>query len=76
MALLAEGVSRGEFRAVDADRFATRLRALLDGFSVHVTVGIPGTGREQVLTQAAEFLDETLTPGPRPGDATGVTTAS
>lgn len=50
----------GEFRAVDADRFATRLRALLDGFSVHVTVGIPGTGREQVLVQAAEFLDEAL----------------
>ncbi|MYT35444.1 TetR family transcriptional regulator [Streptomyces sp. SID8356] len=76
VALLAEGVSRGEFRPVDADRFATRLRALLDGFSVHVTVGIPGTGREQVLAQAGEFLDETLSPGPRPGDATSVTTAS
>ncbi|MFL3870697.1 TetR family transcriptional regulator C-terminal domain-containing protein [Streptomyces griseobrunneus] len=76
VALLAEGVSRGEFRPVDADRFATRLRALLDGFSVHVTVGIPGTGREQVLVQAGEFLDETLSPGPRPGDATSVTTAS
>ncbi|CAM5576957.1 HTH-type transcriptional regulator BetI [Streptomyces badius] len=63
VALLAEGVSRGEFRPVDADRFAARLRALLDGFSVHVTVGIPGTGREQVLVQAAEFLDETLSPG-------------
>ncbi|MYT97382.1 MULTISPECIES: TetR family transcriptional regulator C-terminal domain-containing protein [unclassified Streptomyces] len=76
VALLAEGVSRGEFRPVDADRFATRLRALLDGFSVHVTVGIPGTGREQVLVQAGDFLDETLSPGPRPGDATSVTTAS
>ncbi|MER7855513.1 TetR family transcriptional regulator C-terminal domain-containing protein [Streptomyces bacillaris] len=76
VALLAEGVSRGEFRPVDADRFATRLRALLDGFSVHVTVGIPGTGREQVLVQAGEFLDDTLSPGPRPGDATSVTTAS
>lgn len=29
-ALLAEGISRGEFRAVDPDRFASRLRALLD----------------------------------------------
>ncbi|MGY5073741.1 TetR/AcrR family transcriptional regulator [Streptomyces baarnensis] len=64
VALLAEGMSRGEFRPVDADRFAARLRALLDGFSIHVTVGIPGTGREQVLAQVAEFLDETLTPGP------------
>ncbi|MFF9251474.1 TetR/AcrR family transcriptional regulator [Streptomyces globisporus] len=63
VALLAEGISRGEFRPVDADRSAARLRALLDGFSIHVTVGIPGTGREQVLAQAAEFLDETLSPG-------------
>ncbi|MEU6617455.1 MULTISPECIES: TetR/AcrR family transcriptional regulator [unclassified Streptomyces] len=63
VALLAEGISRGEFRPVDADRSAARLRALLDGFSIHVTVGIPGAGREQVLAQAAEFLDETLTPG-------------
>ncbi|WP_098008009.1 TetR/AcrR family transcriptional regulator [Streptomyces sp. sk226] len=76
VALLAEGASRGAFRPVDADRFATRLRALLDGLSVHVTVGIPGTGRERALAQAAEFLDETLEPGPRPGDATSVTTAS
>ncbi|MFD5203174.1 TetR/AcrR family transcriptional regulator [Streptomyces sp. NPDC058375] len=63
VALLAEGISRGAFRPVDADRYAARLRALLDGFSIHVTVGIPGTGREQVVAQAAEFLDETLTPG-------------
>ncbi|MGW6581080.1 TetR/AcrR family transcriptional regulator [Streptomyces globisporus] len=68
VALLAEGMSRGEFRPVDADRFAARLRALLDGFSIHVTVGIPGTGREQVLAQAAEFLDETLSPEERGGE--------
>ncbi|MET7643366.1 TetR/AcrR family transcriptional regulator [Streptomyces sp. NPDC005426] len=60
VALLAEGVSRGELRRVDADRFATRLRALLDGFSVHVAVGLPGTGREHVLDQVREFLDESL----------------
>ncbi|NEB35394.1 TetR/AcrR family transcriptional regulator [Streptomyces sp. SID14515] len=76
VALLAEGMSRGEFRPVDAERYAARLRALLDGFSIHVTVGIPGTGREQVLAQTAEFLDETLTPEGRKGDATSVTTAS
>ncbi|MEE1789932.1 TetR/AcrR family transcriptional regulator [Streptomyces sp. BE308] len=62
VALVAEGVSRGEFRAVDPERFATRLRALLDGFSVHVTVGIPGTGRDRVLDRVAEFTDEALTP--------------
>ncbi|MDQ0793826.1 TetR/AcrR family transcriptional regulator [Streptomyces sp. B1I3] len=58
--LLAEGVTRGEFRAVDTGRAATRLRALLDGFSVHVTVGIPGTGRAQVLDQMRAYVDETL----------------
>jgi AcrR family transcriptional regulator len=62
VALLAEGISRGEFRSVDPDRFAARLRALLDGFSVHVAVGIPGTGRPQFLAHVREFLDDTLLP--------------
>ncbi|WP_433572494.1 TetR/AcrR family transcriptional regulator [Streptomyces sp. CA-251247] len=60
VALLAEGISRGEFLPVDPDRFAARLRALLDGFSVHVAVGIPGTGREHVLTHVREFLRDAL----------------
>ncbi|WP_406422192.1 TetR family transcriptional regulator [Streptomyces sp. NBC_00873] len=60
VALLAEGGSRGEFRAVDADRFATRLRALLDGFSIHVAIGLPGTDRGGILTHVREFLDEAL----------------
>lgn len=60
VALIAEGVSRGEFRSVDPDRYAARMRALLDGFSVHVAVGIPGTGRDQVLAHVREFVAETL----------------
>ncbi|WP_327185240.1 TetR/AcrR family transcriptional regulator [Streptomyces sp. NBC_01334] len=60
VALLAEGVSRGEFRRVDPDRFAARLRALLDGFSIHVAIGLRGTGREQVLGHVHEFLAESL----------------
>ncbi|MBC7269129.1 MAG: TetR family transcriptional regulator [Streptomyces sp.] len=60
VALLGEGVSRGEFRAVDPDRFAARLRALLDGFSIHVAIGLRGTDRERVLAHVHEFLDETL----------------
>lgn len=36
VALFVEGAARGEFRAVDADRFATRTRALLDGFGTHL----------------------------------------
>ncbi|MGH4034423.1 TetR/AcrR family transcriptional regulator [Actinomycetota bacterium Odt1-20B] len=61
VALLAEGISRGEFRAVDPDRFATRLRALLDGFSIHVAIGVRGTDRDQILAHVTEFLDEGLT---------------
>ncbi|MEU9557881.1 TetR/AcrR family transcriptional regulator [Streptomyces fumanus] len=63
-ALLAEGVSRGEFRAVDPDRFATRLRALLDGFAIHVAIGLRGTDRRRVLTHVREFLDEHLNQRP------------
>ncbi|MFC7258052.1 TetR/AcrR family transcriptional regulator [Streptomyces lutosisoli] len=60
VALIAEGVSRGEFRAVDPDRFAARLRALLDGFSIHVAIGLRGTDRAQILSHVREFLDESL----------------
>ena len=57
VALLAEGTSRGEFPALDAERFATRLRALLDGFSLQVAIGLRGTGREHVLDHVRQFLD-------------------
>ncbi|MFG2576008.1 TetR/AcrR family transcriptional regulator [Streptomyces sp. NPDC048481] len=60
VALLAEGTSRGEFRRVDPDRFAARLRALLDGFSIHVAVGLRGTDRAQVLAHVGEFLAGSL----------------
>ncbi|MEU9210340.1 TetR/AcrR family transcriptional regulator [Streptomyces sp. NPDC048415] len=60
VALLAEGVSRGEFRTVDPDRFAARLRALLDGFSIHVAIGLRGTDRGQTLSHVREFLDDSL----------------
>ncbi|MCG7204891.1 MULTISPECIES: TetR/AcrR family transcriptional regulator [Streptomyces] len=60
VALLAEGVSRGEFRPVDPDRCAARLRALLDGFSIHVAIGLRGTDRAQVLGHVREFLEADL----------------
>ncbi|MFI1710780.1 TetR/AcrR family transcriptional regulator [Streptomyces griseoruber] len=60
VAVLAEGVSRGEFRPVDPDRYAARLRALLDGFSIHVAIGLRGTDRQQVLAHVREFLDASL----------------
>ncbi|MFH9009910.1 TetR/AcrR family transcriptional regulator [Streptomyces sp. NPDC017943] len=60
VALLAEGISRGEFRRVDPDRFAARLRALLDGLSIHVAIGLRGTDRAGVLQHVAEFLADGL----------------
>ncbi|MBT2403071.1 MULTISPECIES: TetR/AcrR family transcriptional regulator [unclassified Streptomyces] len=60
VALLAAGISRGEFRAVDPDRFGARLRALLDGFSIQVAVGLPGIGRDDILAHVSEFFDEAL----------------
>ncbi|MHC0434268.1 TetR/AcrR family transcriptional regulator [Streptomyces sp. O3] len=60
VALLAEGISQGALRPVDPERYAARLRALLDGFAVHVAVGLPGNDRAHILTHVHEFLDETL----------------
>ncbi|MGW0993064.1 TetR/AcrR family transcriptional regulator [Streptomyces sp. NPDC002523] len=60
VALLAEGISRGEFRRVDPDRFGSRLRALLDGFSIHVAVGLRGTDREQIMSHVREFIADAL----------------
>ncbi|MHB9758640.1 TetR/AcrR family transcriptional regulator [Streptomyces sp. BYX5S] len=59
VALLAEGISRGEFRTLDPDRFATRLRALLDGFAIAVAIGLR-TDRAEVMAHVREFLDEGL----------------
>lgn len=60
VALVAEGISRGEFRATDPERFSVRLRALLDGFGTHLVVGLPGTDREAVLGHVREFLQDGL----------------
>lgn len=62
VALLVEGASKGELRPVDAERFATRTRALLDGFGTHLVVGLPGLSRDDVLAHVRDFLDEALTP--------------
>ncbi|MGW3245929.1 TetR/AcrR family transcriptional regulator [Streptomyces sp. NPDC001070] len=64
VALLAEGISRGDFRPLDPERFTVRLRALLDGFGVPLVIGLPGMDREQALGHVKEFLDEALAPAP------------
>ncbi|MCB5166662.1 TetR family transcriptional regulator [Streptomyces bambusae] len=66
VALLAEGISQGELRPVDADRCATRIRALLDGFSIQLAVGLPGLRRDQILGHVREFLAEALGPDTAP----------
>ncbi|WP_423833967.1 TetR/AcrR family transcriptional regulator [Streptomyces manipurensis] len=67
VALLAEGISRGELRPVDAERVATRIRALLDGFSIQLAVGLPTLDRTAILVHVHEFLADALTPAaPRP----------
>ncbi|WP_424211612.1 TetR/AcrR family transcriptional regulator [Streptomyces sp. BI20] len=62
VALLAEGASRGELRAGDSDRIAARLRALLDGFSIQLAVGLPGVDRADILAHANEYLTEAIGP--------------
>lgn len=66
VALLAEGISHGEFRPVDPDRVAARIRALLDGFSIQLAVGLPVLDREAILDHVREFLTETLSPPQAP----------
>ncbi|MBO8192536.1 TetR family transcriptional regulator [Streptomyces oryzae] len=63
VALLVEGMAKGEFATVDADRFATRTRALLDGFGTHLVVGLPGVDRPLALSHVRDHFDESLTPG-------------
>uniref|UniRef100_A0AAU2JWH5 TetR family transcriptional regulator n=1 Tax=Streptomyces sp. NBC_00049 TaxID=2903617 RepID=A0AAU2JWH5_9ACTN len=69
VALLAEGISRGEFRPMDPDRLAARTRALLDGFSIQLAVGLPTLDRADILDHVREFLTEALTPLPRAAEA-------
>lgn len=60
VALLRQGIAAGEFRAVDPERFAVRLGALLDGFGTPVVTGVPGTSRETALAHIGEYLDDSL----------------
>jgi len=62
VALLVEGMAKGEFATVDADRFATRTRALLDGFGTHLVVGLPGVDRTLALSHVRDHFDESLGP--------------
>ncbi|MCZ7416338.1 MULTISPECIES: TetR/AcrR family transcriptional regulator [unclassified Streptomyces] len=71
VALLVEGMARGEFRTVDADRFATRSRALFDGLAVHLVVGLPGMDRRTVLGHIRDYFDDSLMAEPASGPPSG-----
>ncbi len=58
--LLREGIAAGEFRAVEPERFAVLLGALLDGFGTPVVVGLPGADRDTALGHVEGFLRESL----------------
>ncbi|WP_035850476.1 TetR/AcrR family transcriptional regulator [Kitasatospora azatica] len=46
-ALIEDGVAAGEFRPGSAEERAVQLRAVLDGFSVPLAIGLPGADRER-----------------------------
>ena len=58
--LLRAGIAADEFRAVDAERFALRLGAMLDGFGTPLVIGLPGVTRELALEHIGDYLDEVL----------------
>jgi hypothetical protein len=50
-ALIEQGVAAGEFRAGPAAERAEQLRAVLDGYSVPLAIGLPGVDRERSLAR-------------------------
>lgn len=60
ISLLDSGISGGEFRAVHAEGYATRLLAMLDGFSTQLVIGAPRITSTAVQTLLPEHLQATL----------------
>uniref|UniRef100_UPI000ABA5515 TetR family transcriptional regulator C-terminal domain-containing protein n=1 Tax=Peterkaempfera griseoplana TaxID=66896 RepID=UPI000ABA5515 len=58
--LLAEGAAAGEFAPGDPEATAVRIRALLDGFSTPIAIGLPGVRRSESLAHVAAVLDALL----------------
>jgi len=47
--IVRQGQASGEFAAVDADEFALRLAALLDGLAIQVVLGDPEVPAERMF---------------------------
>jgi AcrR family transcriptional regulator len=52
--LIEEGRARGEFAVDDAERFAVRFSALMDGLTLQVVAGSPSVDRARMLEICAE----------------------
>lgn len=48
--------------AGEAETFSVRLRAMLDGFSTQLVVGVPGVERDAVIAHAVDYGREALSP--------------
>ncbi|WP_433253958.1 TetR/AcrR family transcriptional regulator [Streptosporangium sp. CA-135522] len=64
--LLERGVREGEFAAADLESFSVRLRAMLDGFSTQIVIGVPGASREESMAHALAYARQTLGGPPEP----------
>lgn len=58
--IVALGVRQGHFRPVDADDFAERFKAMLDGYAVRLAAGHPNCHREDVIRQATSVAASEL----------------
>ncbi|GGS46462.1 transcriptional regulator [Planobispora rosea] len=64
VALLEQGMRAGEFAPVDPEDFSVRLRAMLDGFSTQIVIGVPGVTREGSIAHATAYARQALLPPP------------
>ncbi|MEU4721241.1 TetR/AcrR family transcriptional regulator [Nonomuraea dietziae] len=58
--LVESGVAAGEFAPLDAGVFSVRLRAMLDGFSTQIVIGVPGVDRRGLAAHAMGYSREAL----------------
>ncbi|MDP9861207.1 MULTISPECIES: TetR/AcrR family transcriptional regulator [Streptosporangium] len=66
VALLEQGAHGGEFAGVDLESFSVRFRAMLDGFSTQIVIGVPGVSREGAAAHALAYARQVLGAAPAP----------
>jgi AcrR family transcriptional regulator len=63
VAIVEEGISTGEFNAVDAKDFAIQLAAMLDGLAIEAMLGDPTVDADRMSQLARSFVQLVLKPG-------------